>query len=492
MSILNMTIKEISELLKNRKIGTVELVRHYLDSIRRQNPSLNSFVTTCEEDALEASEKAQKLIDSNDNTSLLCGIPFGIKDNICVRGIRTTAGSKMLSDFVPAYSSTVVKRLVEANAVILGKLNMNEFSMKESKEGNIFGFVRNPWNKEYAEGGLSEGTAAAVSGDMACFALGSDSGGELRQAASFCGVVGLKPTYGLVSRYGLISSASSMDQIGPVTRSVEDCAAVMSVIAGQDPLDSTSVGRSENYLKDIDKGIKGLRVGVPKEFFGSEVNTEIKESISRALENLGQEGAIYKEISIPSIKYILPAHYIISSAEASSNLARYDGIRFGHRSPDARNISEVYRFSRKEGFGREVKQRILTGTYFLSSENRERLYYKALKIRRMIFNDFRKAFENLDVLVAPVCPEVACKLTDVSGDKDHLLKMHISDVYTAGLNLTGLPGLTVPCGLDKNKLPIGIQIVGREFSEKLLLQVGYAIEKTVGKLSPGEGDKYGI
>lgn len=493
MSICKMTIKETSELLRTRKIGTVELTRHYLDSIQKGSQANNCYVTVCKEKAIEAAESAQKLIDSEEEISPLCGMPAAIKDNICTKGIRTTCGSKMLENYVPPYSSTVINRLYQAGAVILGKLNMDEFSMGDSKEESIFGSVHNPWNKDFVAGGISEGSAAAVSANLASFALGSDTGGELRQAASFCGVVGLKPTYGLVSRYGLVASASSLDQIGPVTKDVTDCALVMNSICGHDPMDSTSVDKSENYLKDIDKGVKGLRIGVPQEFFDTGLEPDVKACIHRALEKLEQEGAISENISISSIKYTVPAHYIISSAEASSNLARYDGIRFGYRNLEARNLSELYRLSRKEGFGREVKRRMLFGTYALSSDNREKFYNKALKIRRMIFNDFNKAFENLDVLVTPVCPTTALKLDEL-GEKmnDSLNKIYLNDIYTAGANLAGLPALVLPCGLDRNGLPVGIQLIGRAFSEKLLLRVGYAIENIVGRLSPKEGNKHGI
>jgi aspartyl-tRNA(Asn)/glutamyl-tRNA(Gln) amidotransferase subunit A len=480
MSICDKTIKETSDLLKNKKIGAAELTREYLKAIERENPAINCYVTLCGKEAIAGAEKAQKLIDSDESSSLLCGIPMGLKDNLCTDGIPTTCASKMLQNFIPPYSSTAVKKLENRGAVLLGKLNMDEFAMGSSTENSIFGPVHNPWNKHYVAGGSSGGSAAAVAANLACFALGSDTGGSVRQPASFCGVVGLKPTYGLVSRFGLVAFASSLDQIGPLTKDVTDCAIALDAIAGHDPMDSTSVKKDpENYLEGIDNGVNELKIGLPDEFFDTGLDTEVKRSIFNAISELEKAGASSEEISLPAISNAVPAYYLISSAEASANLARYDGIRYGYRNPEAKNLRELYCLSRGEGFGREVKRRILLGTYALSSGYHDELYNKALKVRRIIANEFNRAFERFDIIAAPAYPTTAFKIGEKLEDP---LKMYLSDIYTAGVNLAGLPGLTVPCGIDKNGMPIGIQLIAKAFDEKLLLRVGYAIEKAVGRI----------
>lgn len=475
MSICEKTLKETGSLLKSKEIGAVELTREYLSRIKLENPFINCYVSVCEKEALESAEKAQKQIDTGENTSDLCGIPMGLKDNLCTKGIRTTCASKMLENFIPPYSSTAVERLQDAGAVLLGKLNMDEFAMGSSSENTIFGPVHNPWNTGYVAGGSSGGSAAAVAANLAGFTLGSDTGGSVRQPAAFCGVTGLKPTYGLVSRYGLVAFASSLDQIGPVTRDVTDCAIVLNAIAGHDPMDSTSVDKErENYTEGIEEGVRGFKAGLPREFFGNGLDHEVKEAIFSVAHGLEELGTFAEEVSLPSIVHAVPAYYLISSSEASANLARYDGIRYGYRNPDARNIDELYRLSRGEGFGREVKRRILLGTYALSSGYNDELYKKALKVRRMIADDFNRVFEKVDFIIAPAYPTAAFKL----GEKlDDPLKMYLSDIYTVGVNLAGLPGLVVPCGTDSNHLPIGIQLIGKAFTEKLLFRVGRAIEK---------------
>lgn len=481
MSICRKTIKETADLLKKKDIGAVELTREYLKKISDKNKEINCYVSVCEETAIESAVRAQKLLDSGDSVSQLCGIPMGIKDNICTKDIRTTCASKMLESFIPPYSSTVYDRLVNQGAVMLGKLNMDEFAMGSSSENSIFGEVHNPWDTGCVAGGSSGGSAAAVAADLAGFTLGSDTGGSVRQPASFCGVVGLKPTYGMVSRYGLVAFASSLDQIGPITKDVTDCAWVMNAIAGHDPMDSTSVDRAaENYYEGIDKGVKGLKIGVPKEFFDSSLDGDIQNAIFRIVGQLEKMGALHKETALPSIVNSVPAYYLISSSEASANLARYDGIRYGYRNDKAKDINELYCLSRGEGFGREVKRRILLGTYALSSGYHDELYNKALKVRRMIADDFNRAFEQFDVLAAPVYPTTAFKIGEKLSDP---LKLYLSDIYTVGVNLAGLPGLVVPCGLDRNGLPIGIQLIGKPFSEKLLLRIGYSIEEAVGRFS---------
>lgn len=484
MNIYSRTIKEINKMLINREIGAVELTRYFLDNIKRKNKEINCYITVCEDKALRKAEEAQKLIDSGENISPLCGIPYAVKDNFCTENIRTTCASKMLENFIPPYSATIVNKLEEKGAVILGKLNMDEFGMGCSSENSFFGPVYNPWNQEYVAGGSSGGSAAALAADLAGFTLASDTGGSIRQPAAFCGVVGLKPTYGLVSRHGLIAFASSLDQAGPMTRDVTDCAIVLNEIAGYDPMDSVSVRKGfENYLDGIDRGVDGIKIGMPEEFFNTDFAPEIKEAIFKAAEELCQHGARSYEVSLPSVKHTVPCYYIISSAEASSNLARYDGIRFGYRNPDGRNLDELYKFSRSEGFGKEVKRRIILGTFALSSGHNDKLYSKALKVRRLISDEFKNILEKVDCLVAPVYPTTAFK---AGGDncKDPL-KMYLSDIYTAAVNLAGLPALTVPLGLDSKGLPIGMQIIGKAFCEKLLFQVGHAIEKIAGRIIPG-------
>lgn len=478
MDVFNKNITETAGLLRNRKLGAEELTRMYLERIKKENPKINCYISVCEDEAIKASRRAQRMIDRKEPVSLLCGIPLGIKDNICTKDIKTTCASRMLENFVPPYSSTVVKKLEEAGAVILGKLNLDEFAMGSSSENSFFGPVRNPWNKDFVAGGSSGGSAAAVAASLAHYALGSDTGGSIRQPASFCGVVGLKPTYGLVSRFGLVAFASSLDQIGPLSRDVTDCALVMNVIAGNDPMDSTSVKKdSEDYTKGLNKDIKGLKIGLPKEFFDSGPDHEVKNLILKTVNDLKNNGAEYKEISLPALKHAVAAYYLISSSEASSNLARFDGIRYGYRNPEAKDINNLYKLTRRDGFGKEVKRRILLGTYALCEGYKDKLYKKALKVRRMIYNQFNDAFENFDAIAAPVYPTTAFKIGERINDP---LKIYLSDFYTVGVSLAGLPALSVPCDLSQNGLPVGIQLIGKPFSEKLLFRIGRNIEKICG------------
>lgn len=484
MSICKKTIKETAELLRSKKIGTVELTDEYLNEIRKKNPTINSYVTICNEEAVKAAKASQKILDSGEAVSLLCGIPMGLKDNICTKDIKTTCASNMLKSYIPPYSATVYERLQQEGAVLLGKLNMDEFAMGSSSECTIFGPVRNPWNSEYVAGGSSGGSAASVAANLATFSLGSDTGGSIRQPASFCGIVGLKPTYGRVSRYGLVAFASSLDQIGPMTKDVTDCAIVMNVISGYDNKDSTSVNTSyEDFIEDIDSGIGRLRIGLPLELFNSAMDDDIKGAVISTLRRLESQGAILQDVSLPSILNSVPAYYLISSSEASSNLARYDGIRYGYRNEKAETVSELYRMSRAEGFGGEVKRRVLAGTYALSSGYHDELYNKALKVRTLISNEFSLVYENIDIIAAPVYPTAAFKIGEKVIDP---LKMLVSEIFTVGANLAGLPAISVPCGLSKDGLPIGIQLIGKPFSEKLMIRVGYAIEQEMGRLEIGE------
>jgi len=480
MSVCKKTITETAELLRSGQIGAVELTKEYLKEIEKKNADINAYVTVCHEEAIKMAENAQKILDSGEEASLLCGIPMGIKDNICTKNIRTTCASKMLKEFLPPYSATVYDKLQKSGAVLLGKLNMDEFAMGSSSEYSIFGPVHNPWNTDYVAGGSSGGSAAAVAANLCGFSLGSDTGGSIRQPASFCGVVGLKPTYGLVSRWGLIAFASSLDQIGPITKDIEDCALIMNVIAGYDPMDSTSVKtRTADYSEGIERKIGGLKIAIPREFFDSALDDNVKDIVMNTLKDLESGGALLSDCSLSSIKNAIPAYYIISSSEASSNLARFDGIRYGYRDEKAENISDLYRRSRSEGFGREVKRRILLGTYALSSGYRDELYQKALKVRSMISREFNDALEKYDVIAAPTCPTTAFKLGEKLNDP---LKMYLNDIYTVAVNLAGLPALSIPCGKDKNGLPVGIQLIGKPFGEKLLLNIGKMIEMNVGRI----------
>lgn len=480
MNICTKTIMETAKLLRNKEIGTVELANEYLNEIKKQNPRINAYVTICVNEAVKAAEKAQKLINEKAEISYLCGMPMGIKDNICTKDIRTTCASKMLENFIPPYSATVCNKLQECGAVLLGKLNMDEFAMGSSSEHTLFGAVHNPWNTEYVAGGSSGGSASAVAANLAAFALGSDTGGSIRQPASFCGVVGLKPTYGLVSRFGLVAFASSLDQIGPISKDITDCALIMNIITGHDSLDSTSVKRPfGDYLEGLESKIDGLKIALPKEFFDSALDEDVNAVIRDTLKSLESGGAVLHDCSLPSIKNAVSAYFLISSSEASSNLARYDGIRYGYRNAKAKDVSELYRLSRAEGFGREVKRRILLGTYALSSGYQDELYIKALKVRTMIAREFNEIFEKYDVIAAPTYPTTAFKLGEKLKDP---LTMYLSDVHTVGVNLAGIPALSVPCGKGKNGLPVGIQLIGKPFSEKLLLNVGKNIEKEMGRL----------
>lgn len=474
MSICEKTIIQTAELLRSKKIGVVELTHEYINEIKKKNPDINSYATICEKEAIKAATDAQKLLDSGDEISPLCGIPMAIKDNICTKDIKTTCASKMLENFIPPYSATVYNKLQKSGAVLLGKTNMDEFAMGSSSEHTIFGAVHNPWDTRYVAGGSSGGSAATVAANLAAFSLGSDTGGSIRQPASFCGVVGLKPTYGLVSRFGLIAFASSLDQIGPITKDITDCGLIMNTIAGHDPMDSTSIkGSDTDYLEGIELEVDRLKIAMPLEFFDSALDEHIRIVIEETLKKLESRDVVLHDCSLPTIKNTVPAYYLISSSEASSNLARYDGIRYGYRNEKADNISDLYRQSRTEGFGREVKRRILLGTYALSSGYQDQLYKKALKVRSMIFREFNEAFEKYDILAAPTCPTTAFKLGEKLNDP---LKMYLNDIYTVAVNLAGLPALSVPCGKDKNGLPVGIQLIGKPFSERLLLNVGKSIE----------------
>ncbi len=476
------TIHEYAELLKQRKLSSVELTKQYLARIEKADAQIGSYITVCPDEALAAAGKADERIAKGEAT-LLTGIPVGIKDNICTEGITTTCASKMLYNFVPPYDATVTKRLKNEGAVILGKLNMDEFAMGSSTESSYFKKTKNPYDLTRVPGGSSGGSAASVSADLAPYALGSDTGGSIRQPAAFCGNVGLKPTYGLVSRFGLIAFASSLDQIGSFTKDVTDCAIVLNAIAGYDKMDSTSVDADKtDYTKALGLPLKGMKIGVPKQYLESGIQTEIKEAVENAIKVYEMLGAECEECSLPLSKYALPAYYLISSAEASSNLARFDGIKYGYRAEEYHGLTDLYEITRSEGFGEEVKRRIMLGTYALSSGYYDAYYKKAQQVRGLIKRDFAACFEKYDVLLTPTTPTTAYKF----GEKSDPVAMYMGDICTVAVNIAGLPAISIPAGLDKKGMPIGIQLIANSFEERKLLTAAFAYERETGyeKLRP--------
>ena len=476
------TIHEYAELLKQKKLSSVELTKQYLARIEKADAQIGSYITVCPDDALAAAGKADERIAKGEAT-LLTGIPVGIKDNICTEGITTTCASKMLYNFVPPYDATVTKRLKNEGAVILGKLNMDEFAMGSSTESSYFKKTKNPYDLTRVPGGSSGGSAASVSADLAPYALGSDTGGSIRQPAAFCGNVGLKPTYGLVSRFGLIAFASSLDQIGSFTKDVTDCAIVLNAIAGYDKMDSTSVDADKtDYTKALGLPLKGMKIGVPKQYLESGIQTEIREAVENAIKVYEMLGAECEECSLPLSKYALPAYYLISSAEASSNLARFDGIKYGYRAEEYHGLTDLYEITRSEGFGEEVKRRIMLGTYALSSGYYDAYYKKAQQVRGLIKRDFAACFEKYDVLLTPTTPTTAYKF----GEKSDPVAMYMGDICTVAVNIAGLPAISIPAGLDKKGMPIGIQLIANSFDERKLLTAAFAYERETGyeKLRP--------
>ena len=480
-----LTINQLVSLLKDKKASSMEITKEYLERIKKLNPELGCFITVCEDLALEDARKCQDLIDRGESTSHLVGIPFAIKDNICSMNIKTTCASKMLNNFVPPYDATVCERLKEAGGVLLGKLNMDEFAMGSTNETSFFQKVKNPWDTKRVAGGSSGGSAAAVSSGLTAFSLGSDTGGSIRLPAAFCGVTGMKPTYGTVSRYGLVAFASSLDQIGPFARDIEDLALVMNVIAGHDPKDATSLNvEYPDYTKALKNDIKGMKIGVPREYIGEGINPEVKKSVLEALDTLESLGATWEECSLPMTEYAIPAYYLISSAEASSNLARYDGVKYGYRAEKFSDLMDLYCQTRSEGFGDEVKRRIMLGTYALSSGYYDAYYKKALQVRTIIKNEFDRVFDKYDLIIGPTAPTTAYKFGEKS---DNPMEMYLGDIYTVSVNIAGLPGLVVPCGFDAKKLPIGLQLIGKALDEPTLIRVAYTFQQNTEfhKLKPG-------
>ena len=472
MSIIDLTVYELKEKLKNKELTSKEIVQAYVDRIKEKEEDVQAFVTTLEKEALEQADKLDK-----EGINELAGIPIGIKDNICTKGIKTTCSSKMLENFVSPYDATVMEKVNAEKLIDLGKLNMDEFAMGASTEHSYFKKTRNPWNLNKVPGGSSGGAAAAVAANMVPWTLGSDTGGSIRQPASFCGVVGLKPTYGLVSRYGLVAFASSLDQIGPITKDVRDSAMLLNVIAGHDKKDSTSVDlENKDYLKALKNDVKGLKIGVPKEFFGEGINEEVKEKLKESIEIYKELGAEVEEFSLDIAKYSLATYYIISCAEASSNLGRFDGIRYGYRAKEFKDLTDLFRKSRSEGFGEEVKRRIILGTYVLSSGYYDAYYKKAQKVRTLVMKEFDKAFEKYDVILTPTSPTVAFNIGEKTEDP---LQMYLSDICTVSVNIAGLPGISIPCGVDSANMPIGMQLIGNRFQEEVILNAAYTFEQKI-------------
>ncbi|MCI8426714.1 MAG: Asp-tRNA(Asn)/Glu-tRNA(Gln) amidotransferase subunit GatA [Lachnospira sp.] len=475
MGLLDMTAVELAKAIKEGKTTAVEAMEAVIAQIERTESEYNCYVTFDKEAALNEAKEAQKKIEAGTLNGLLAGVPVAIKDNMCTEGVLTTCSSKILENFIPQFSSEAVIRLKEAGAVIIGKTNMDEFAMGSTTETSAFGVTKNPRNPQHVPGGSSGGSAAAVAANEAFCALGSDTGGSIRQPASYCGVVGMKPTYGTVSRYGLIAYGSSLDQIGPLTKDVADCAAIMEVIAAHDPKDSTSIKREDtNFTAALVNDVKGIKIGIPKDYFGEGLDLEVKEAVLKAAEVLKEKGAIVEEFDLSLVEYAIPAYYTIAAAEASSNLERFDGVKYGYRAKDCEGLHNMYKKTRSEGFGAEVKRRIMLGSFVLSSGYYDAYYLKALRVKAMIKKAFDAAFAKYDVILAPVAPTTAPKLGASLSDP---IKMYLGDIYTISVNLAGLPGISVPCGNDSKGLPIGVQMIGNSFSEKTLIQTAYTYEQ---------------
>ena len=475
MDITELTVHELEEKLKNKELTSYDITKAYVDRIEEKEKDVQAFVTTLTNEALEQAEKIDKAKEANELEGDFVGIPIGIKDNICTKGVKTTCSSKMLENFVSPYDATVVEKLDNEKMINLGKLNMDEFAMGGSTEYSYFKKTKNPWNLNKVPGGSSGGSAAAVASNMVPWALGSDTGGSIRQPSSFCGVVGLKPTYGLVSRYGLVAFASSLDQIGPITKDVRDSAMLLNIIAGHDKKDTTSVEiEKKDYTKCLKNDVKGLKIGVPKEFFAEGINEEVKNTIYEAIEKYKELGAEVEEFSLDVAKYSLATYYIIACAEASSNLGRFDGIRYTYRTGEFKNLKELYKKSRSEGFGPEVKRRIILGTYVLSSGYYDAYYKKAQQVRTLVMNEFDKAFEKYDVVLTPTSPTVSF---DIGSKSNNPLEMYLADICTVSVNIAGLPGISIPCGVDKQGMPIGMQLIGNKFCEETILNAAYTYEQ---------------
>ena len=515
--ITKLTVHELIEKKQNGELNSEQIVKAYADKINEKEKDINAFITITTDEALEQAKQIDKELakcKQEDNNAEKCkecnegsndknksgskdrtlgkfaGIPIGIKDNLCTKGTKTTCASKMLENFVSPYDATVVKKLNDEGIISLGKLNMDEFAMGSSTENSAFKITHNPWNLNKVPGGSSGGSAAAVAANLVPWALGSDTGGSIREPSSFCGVVGLKPTYGLVSRYGLVAFASSLDQVGPITKDVTDCAMLLNIISGYDENDSTSFNLYNNenspyykkekidYTKSLKNDVKGMKIGVPKEFFGEGINSEVKEKLEEAIKLYKEMGAEVSECSLNVADYALATYYIIACAEASSNLGRFDGIRYGYRTKNFTNLKELYKNSRTEGFGDEVKRRIILGTYVLSSGYYDAYYKKAQKVRTYVKEQFDKCFAKYDLLLTPVAPTTAF---DIGSKSNNPLEMYLADICTVSINIASVPAISVPCGFDSNNMPVGMQLIGNRFSEEKILNAAYAFEQNFKK-----------
>lgn len=476
MSILDLTALELGKKIKAGEITSLQATEAVIKQIKAVEEQVHSYVTLDEEGAMKRAKEVQAQIEAGTLTGPLAGVPAAIKDNMCTKGMRTTCSSKILENFVPTYTSEAVLNLEKAGAVILGKTNMDEFAMGSTTETSYYGVTRNPWNTEHVPGGSSGGSCAAVAANECFYALGSDTGGSIRQPSSFCGVTGIKPTYGTVSRYGLIAYGSSLDQIGPVAKDVSDCAAILEAISSHDLKDSTSMARTDcDFTSALKDDVKGMKIGIPSSYFGEGLDEEVRVAILKAADILKEKGAIVETFDLGLVDYAIPAYYVIASAEASSNLSRFDGIKYGYRTKEYEGLHNMYKKTRSEGFGPEVKRRIMLGSFVLSSGYYDAYYLKALRTKALIKKEFDKAFAKYDLILAPASPDTAPKLGASLSDP---LKMYLGDIYTISVNLAGLPGMTVPCGMDSKGLPIGMQLIGDCFKEKNIIRAGYAFECT--------------
>ena len=476
MSLMSLTAVELGRKIKEKEVTVEEAVTAALDAIEKREAQVHSFVTVDREGALKRAKEVQAKINAGELTGPLAGVPVAIKDNMCTKGLLTTCSSKILYNFVPTYTAEAVLNLEKAGAVILGKTNMDEFAMGSTTETSAYGVTKNPWNTGHVPGGSSGGSCAAVAAEECSYALGSDTGGSIRQPSSFCGVTGIKPTYGTVSRYGLIAYGSSLDQIGPIAKDVTDCATILEAIASHDVKDSTSVQREDyDFTTALVDDVRGMKIGIPRDYFGDGLDPEVKAAVLGAAKKLEEKGAIVEEFDLSLVEYAIPAYYVIACAEASSNLARFDGVKYGYRTEQYDGLHNMYKKTRSEGFGAEAKRRIMLGSFVLSSGYYDAYYLKALRTKALIKQAFDKAFEKYDVILGPAAPTTAPKL---GGSLSDPLKMYLGDIYTISVNLAGLPGITLPCGTDQSGLPIGLQLIGDCFAEKKIIRAAYAYEQT--------------
>ncbi|HLA51405.1 MAG TPA: Asp-tRNA(Asn)/Glu-tRNA(Gln) amidotransferase subunit GatA [Thermodesulfobacteriota bacterium] len=475
MELYDLTIHELHEKLKKKEITSLGLTEAFLKRIDAVDGKIKAYITVTKEDAIKQAKEAYKRLASGKDITPLTGVPISVKDIFCTKGILTTCASKILNNFVPPYDATVIKKLKEAGAVILGKNNMDEFAMGSSTENSAFFVTKNPWDTERVPGGSSGGSAASVSAGECAGSIGTDTGGSIRQPASCCGIVGLKPTYGRISRYGMIAFASSLDQAGPLTKDIKDCAIMLNAMAGYDPQDSTSIDAPvPDYTKVLTKDVKGLKIGIPKEYFIKGLDSDVEKAVKEAIEVLKKQGASVVDVNLPHTDYAIAVYYLVATAEASSNLARYDGVKYGSRAKDSKNLMDMYCKTRDEGFGPEVKRRIMLGTYSLSAGYYDAYYKKASLVRTLIKRDFEEAFTKCDVILTPTAPTPAFKIGEKTADP---LTMYLSDIFTISCNLAGIPGLSLPCGFTKDNLPIGLQILGKPLDENTVLKTAYAYEQ---------------